>query len=227
MNRLRRSALIPALPRLLPAVLLAVSATLAHAQTDREAARRPPEVESIEAYVRGVDLLVDSAVEQGGPFRVFAQFAPPRGKTTGWREFADEGAVEEVVKTEQPGMVVQARVFMRAGGVAAVYSSVGVEDGAVWTDHYFRADGSLAKLDTRWRTLGGELQMVRERYYDAAGQLLWSWVEYVDLAAGTPVAKLRPGLSEPKTDIYLRTDRLPYHSLLKRAPDAAPRGASQ
>jgi hypothetical protein len=226
MDRIRRPALMPALPRLLPAVLVAVCAAVADAQTERDAARRPPEVENIEAYVRGVDLLVDGAIEGGAPFRVFAQLAS-RGKTSGWREFADEDAFDEAVKTEQPGMVVLARVFMRTGSVAAVYASVGVEDGVVWTDHYFRADGSLAKLDTRWRTLGGELQMVRERYYDAAGQLLWSWVEYVDLAAGTPVAKLRPGLSEPKTDIYLRADRLPYHSLLRRAPDAAPRGASQ
>jgi hypothetical protein len=227
MDRIRRPALMPLLPRLLPPVLLAVCATVTHAQADRDAARRPAEVESIEAYVRGVDLLVDSAVEQGGPFRVFAQFASPRGKTSGWREFADEGAVEEVVKTEQPGTVVLARVFMRAGSVAAVYSSAAAEDGVVWTDHYFRADGTLAKLDTRWRTLGGELQMVRERYFDAGGQLLWSWVEYVDLAAGTPVTKLRPGLAEPKPDIYFRADRLPYHSLVKRPPDATPRGASQ
>jgi hypothetical protein len=220
-------ALTTPLPRLLPALLLVSWAAAASAQPpDRDPPRRPAEVDNIEAYVRGVDLLVDSAGEQGGQFRVFAQLASPRSKAPGWREFADEDAVDELVKAEQPAMVVLARVFVRAGSVAAVYASVGVEDGVVWTDHYFRADGSVAKVDMRWRTLGGELQMVRERYFDAAGQLVWSWVEYVDLAAGTPLPKLRPGLSEPKTEIYLRVDRLPYHGLLKRAPDATPRGAT-
>jgi len=215
------------LPRLLPALLLVAWAAAAGAQpADREAPRRPAAVESIDAYVRGIDLLVDSDAEQRGHFRVFAHFASPRTKVPSWREFADENALDETLKAEQPPTVVLARVFLRAGSVAAVYASAAGEDGVVWTDHYFRADGSLAKLETRWRTLGGELQMTRERFFDPAGQVLWSWVEFVDLAAGSPVPRLRPGLSEPKTDVYLRVDRLPYHSLLKRAPDPTPRGAT-
>jgi hypothetical protein len=225
MDSLPHPALLPR-SWLLPALVLVWWTAGASAQpADRDSPRRPAEVESIDAYVRGIDLLVDSGDEQGGRFRVFAQLAP-RGRAPAWREFADETALDDTVTSEQPPTVVRARVFLRAGSVAAVYASVAAEDGVVWTDHYFRADGTLAKLETRWRTLGGELQMARERFFDSAGQVLWSWVEFLDLAAGTPLPRLRPGLTEPKPDVYLRVDRLPYHGLLKRAPDAMPRGAT-
>ncbi|HEY3068495.1 MAG TPA: hypothetical protein VGL09_22100 [Methylomirabilota bacterium] len=221
---------LPALTRLLrllPALMLVSWAAAAGAQpADRDSSRRPAEVENIEAYVRGIDLLAESGEQQGGRFRLFALFAPARGKTPSWREFADEAVLDETIKAEQPSTVALARVFMRAGAVAAVYTSVAGEDGVVWTDHYFRADGTLAKLETRWRTLGAELQMERERFFDGAAQVLWSRVELVDLAAGTPVPRLRPGISEPKPEIYLRADRLPYHALLRRAPDVTPRGAT-
>ena len=62
------------------------------------------------------------------------------------------------------------------------------------------AKATLAKLETRRRTLGGEVHMERGR---------------------------GPGLSEPKPEMYLRVDRLPYHGLLKHAPDVTSRGATQ
>jgi len=69
--------------------------------------------------------------------------------------------------------------------------------------YYYRADGSLAKIQARLNTFYGGVSVLRDRYYDGNGKLLKSTQRFLDLQTHKPIKKKdwRHGNSNVRTGL--------------------------
>jgi hypothetical protein len=171
-------------------------------------------VKSIDAYCKTVDAFVGDA----RPDTIFADVAGMNAKKEKWRSFASEKALEKFRKKTETYSI--AYNWKKSGRIVLtnftlLYNPSGdfVKD----VYHYFREDGSLARVLSHFGTFYGEYKFEQRKYFDRNGRLISKSEEYYDIK-GEPM-KMKPEDNETadlrdRIDYYMTVSKLPFAHLL-------------
>lgn len=173
-----------------------------------------PEVKRIDAYAKTVDAVRKKLKK---PSLIFADTADIESDKEKWQSFASEKALEKHRAKDEVYTIVY---NWRSGGkvVASNFTlSSPSGDWVKYNFHYFRTDGSLALIESDYRTFMGDFRVVRKRYFDTAGKEIHKTTKILDLKSNKP--KKAPdgimGDDADEVDYYLTTAKLPFAELLK------------
>lgn len=140
-------------------------------------------VRDIDRYVR----TVERTVRSGKPV-IFADTKDYEESRSKWKRFASEASLEKFrEKTETYSI---AYCWKKGGRFVAVnftdFSPSG--DWAQYTFHFFRPNGTLARVDSEMRTFMGDYIIRRSWYFNAAGRRIGRTTRYLDLTTKKPKA---------------------------------------
>ena len=134
-----------------------------------------------------------------------------------WQKFASDKALEKFRTRNE----VYNIAYNWLSGGKIVQSSFTLSspsgDWAKYNNHYFRTDGSLAMIESDYRTFYNDFMVIRRRYFDTAGKQIHMTEKYLDLRSKKP-KKHSDGVmgdDRDEVDYYLTTATLPFASLLK------------
>ena len=195
--------------------IIALSILPIHAQTNKNA-----EIKRIDAYVK----TLDAFVKNRQPQLIFADVSDyDEESSPKWRKFASEKVLEKF-REETSETYTIAYNWQQKGRIVksnfTLFSPSG--DWAQYVYHNFRADGSLAFVQSEMRTFNGDLIVVQDFYFDRAGRLLKKSIKYRDLQTNKPIKPTKEFL-ETKGDFsndveyYKKTSKLPFAGLLKKS----------
>jgi hypothetical protein len=173
-------------------------------------------VRQIDAFVKAID---SKAKRAEAPKLIFADVSDYESNAAAkWQRFASEKALERHRKKTEAYTI--AYVWLDGGKVAStnftMFSPSG--DWAKYVYSYYRPDGSLARVETDYRTFNGDFKLIRRRYFDNTGKQIGSSVKTLDLQSGKP-KKAPDGVmgDEPnETDHYMTAAKLPIAHLLTK-----------
>ncbi|MEQ1605350.1 MAG: hypothetical protein ABL999_10835 [Pyrinomonadaceae bacterium] len=174
-----------------------------------------PEVKKIDAYVNKIDAIRKKLKK---PSLIFGDTADTESDTEKWQKFASEKALE----TFRTRNEVYSIAFNWLSGGKIVQSTFTLSsqsgDWAKYNDHYYRADGSLAMIESDYRTFLGNFMVVRRRYFDDTGKQIHMTEKYLDLRSKKPKQHSDGVMGDDRdeVDYYLTTAKLPFFKLLKR-----------
>ncbi|MFT3746045.1 MAG: hypothetical protein QM785_17375 [Pyrinomonadaceae bacterium] len=177
-------------------------------------AKISPAVKKIDAYVKTVDAIRTKLKK---PSLVFGDTADIESDKEKWQKFASDKALEKFRTRNE----VYNIAYNWLSGGKIVQSSFTLSspsgDWAKYNNHYFRVDGTLAMIESDYRTFLGDFMVIRRRYFDTAGKQIHMTEKYLDLRSKKP--KKHPdgvmGDDKDEVDYYLTTATLPFASLLK------------
>ena len=173
------------------------------------------EIKKIDVYARTIDSLVN---KDRNPI-VIADTADYEKEKPEWKRFASEKELEKFRETTETYAV--AYNFRRNGKLVASnftkFSPSG--DWAKYLFHYFREDGSLAKVRSELRTFYGDFIVIQDLYFDRKGKQLKKTVRYLDLTTRKPKKPKKEYLdglvfSLNEKDYYKHASKLPFAALL-------------
>lgn len=173
------------------------------------------QVKSINAFCKQIDSIQK---RRKTPELVYANTADANSSTEKWRKFASAKALD---KFRERNEVYDIAYNWRSGGrlIASTFTySSQSGDWVNYVDHCFRADGTVARVETDYRTFLGDFKVLRKRYFNAAGRQISSSVRYLDLRSGKPKDKGDGvmGEKESSEDFYKTVKKLPFARLLPK-----------
>ncbi len=135
-----------------------------------------------------------------------------------WQNFTSEKALERHrAKTEAYTI---AYVWLDGGRAAStnftLFSPSG--DWVKYVFSYFRSDGSLARVETDYRTFNGDFKVIRRFYFDLAGKEISRSARILDLQSSKP-KKAPEGVMGDDPDeaaYYMTTSKLPFAHLINK-----------
>src|SRR6266849_3538362 len=160
------------------AVLFSLSG-LRIAQEAKTASPKTAELASTNAYVKQVDWFRKSNNKRR---RLFGNVGNEKDD---WREFKGKVAKGQ---TQPEDLNEAAYVWTRRGKVVAVGFEFQSDsrDWGHFVTHYFREDGTLAKIHARLNTFYGDVTRIRDQYYSSNGKLLRTITRYGDIQTQKP-----------------------------------------
>ena len=173
-------------------------------------------VRQIDAFVKAIDA---KAKRAKAPKLIFADVSDYESNAAAkWQRFASEKVLERHRKKTEAYTI--AYVWLDGGKVAStnftMFSPSG--DWAKYVYSYYRPDGSLARVETDYRTFNGDFKVIRRRYFDNTGKQIGSSIKTLDLQSGKP--KKAPdgvmGDDANDADHYSTVARLPFADLLTK-----------
>ena len=189
-------------------VFLAFSVLPISAQTNKKA-----EIKRIENYVKSVEAFIK---RYKSPHLIFADISDYNDDSKSkWRKFASEKALEKFRETTEAytiaynwrknGKIVQS--------IFTLFSPSG--DWAQYDFHYFRANGTIAKIASELRTFIGDLIVLRDLYFNEKGKLIRQTIRYRDLRTKKPINKPKDQDFNTDVTIYKTVRRLPFAKLVR------------
>ena len=166
-------------------------------------------VRSIDSYVKRVERAAKSPSKL-----IIADTADYQADRPNWRKFTSEASLEKF--RESADTFTMAFCWKIGGKIAAVKIANFTPSGdwARYTDHYFRTDGSLARVDSEMRTFDGDYIIEQSLYFNAAGRRIRRTVRYYDLRTKKPKKMTDEMKAETKGylefDHYKNTRKLPF-----------------
>ena len=195
----------------------AVSQTRAQGRAEQHGSRRP-DIAAVESYCAEVDRFTKDNPQTK---RVFANIASGiNEKRDRWREFKSEEAREAAGTGDNLNDMANVWLKDRRVVVAHLTFQSPSRDWVHYVSYYFRADGTLAKIDAQLNTFYGRITAKRAKFYNVSGKLLRSTARYYRLGTTERVANPYAGpmefIDEP-IPLYKRVIALPfYHLIYKR-----------
>jgi hypothetical protein len=199
--------------RLIFILCFALSVLPVFAQT-----RKNAEIKRIDAYVKTLDRFVGKKK----PHLIFADTSDyNEGSRPKWRKFASEAALEKFREGSETYTI--AYNWLQNGRLVKSNFTLFSPSGD-WTEyvyHDFRADGTLAHVQSEMRTFNGDLIIIQDFYFDRRGTLLKKTVKYRDLQtqkAIKPTAEFLKNRAGSSADVeyYKKVGKLPFAALLKK-----------
>ena len=182
-------------------------------------AEKTAEIKTIDAYTKKLGALV---TRSKSPHLVFADTASQTSKRSRWRQFASEKALDKFREKSETYEI--AYCWKQTGNIVAVSTTLfsGSGDWAQYVYHYFRPDGTLAKVESDYRTFYGDFIIEEEVYYNSAGKQLKKNKRYRDLTTKKfkkpDPESLQANSGLAKFDIYKTVKKLPFAHLLAPKP---------
>ncbi len=187
-------------------VFLAFSVLPISGQTNKKA-----EIKRINAYVK----TLDAFIKNKKPHLIFADISDENEKSAKWRKFASEKTLEKFREKRETYTI--AYNWRKNGKIIqstfTLFSSSG--DWAQYDSYYFRADGTLAKIESELRFLSDSLITLRDLYFNVKGKLIRQTVRYRNITTEKPIKKPADIYFQPDIDIYKTVRRLPFAKLVK------------
>lgn len=175
------------------------------------------EIRQIDAIVRAIDTRVKRPKAAKMVFADVANYETDEAAK--WQRFASDKALERHRENSEAYTI--AYVWLRAGKPVStnftLFSPSG--DWVKYVYSYFRPDGSLARVETDYRTFMGDFKVVRRVYFDAAGKEISRSAKFLDLQSGKPKRAPKGGVMGDDPDeidyYYMTASKLPFFHLLK------------
>ena len=177
--------------------------------------------QSIATQVKEIDALVrtiDAQVKRPKAAKlIFADVSDINSETPAkWEQFISEKALER--HRDKTEAYTIAYVWLSGGKIVSTNFTHSTPSGD-WVRYvysYFRLDGSLARVETDFRTFNGDFRVIRRRYFDTAGKEVKNSVKFLDLQTRQP-KKAPNGVmgDDPKAiDYYMTTAKIPFAHLV-------------
>jgi hypothetical protein len=180
------------------------------AQTNKKA-----EIKRIDAYVKTLDAL---SKKSKGPHIVFADMSEDyNANQPKWRKFNSEKEFEKA--REATELYATAYVWLGKNGRVGVSNFTFSSPSGDWAHfvfHYFREDGSLAKVEAQLNTFYGDITVLRDFYFDRRGRLLRKTTKYLDLETKKPKKPADGDFYDNEVRIYKKTANLPFAALMRK-----------
>jgi len=173
------------------------------------------QLRSINTYCKQIDTIQK---RRKMPELIFANTADVNSNKDSWRKFTSEKALE---KFREKSEAYDIAYNWRSGGklIASNFThSSPSGDWVNYVNHCFRADGTVAKVETEYRTFLGDWKVVSTRYFNSAGRQISSSIKYLDLQSGKPkdASDGVMGDAESRAEYYKNVKKLPFAKLLPR-----------
>ncbi|HSK70726.1 MAG TPA: hypothetical protein VK892_03455, partial [Pyrinomonadaceae bacterium] len=182
------------------------------AQTNKKA-----ELKRIDAYSKTIDAFVK---KHKSPQLIFADVSDYDADKPEWRRYDSEREFEKARETVESYNT--AYVWRKNGRIVMANFTLSSPSGdwAQYVYHYFRADGSAAKVESELRTFHGNLIVVQDFYLDPKGRVLKKTLKYLDLETQKPKKPSKDDLLDNgdnlyRVEYYKKTSKLPFTALLK------------
>lgn len=170
------------------------------------------EIKRIDAYVKTLGALPKS------PHIVFADVSDDyNANKPKWKKFASE---KEFEKSREAGAESYTTAYVWRKNDRVVVSNFTFSspsgDWAHYVFHYFREDGTLAKIEARLNTFYGDMTILRDFYFDRRGKVLRKTTKYLDLTTQKPKKAKDGDFYDNEVKIYKKTANLPFAAWLKK-----------
>lgn len=195
-------------------IVFAFSFLSVNAQTNKKT-----EIKRIDFYVK----TVNKFVKNKKPQLIFGDTAETADseENKNWQRFDSE---EDLEKTEaETPLYTTAHNWLKNGKIirSNFYFTSPSGDWAHFVNHYFRADGSLAFIESEARTFYGELIILKTRYFDRKGRLLKKTIRYKDLFTKKPIKPKKEYLETVDSlvsgeNYFKKTSQLPFADLVRK-----------
>lgn len=179
-------------------------------------AKNAAALRQINRYVTSVDKITSRKKE---PSVVVADVSDYNGRKAKWRAFRSSNALEKFREKTETYSIAYNWTHERkiVATVFTFFSPSG--DWAQYVTHYFRSDGTAAKVVSEMRTFYGDYIVIREMYFDSRGRSLKRSTKYLDLTTKKPkkpIAELFEDNSAlSRNEYYKKVSNLPFYSLIK------------
>lgn len=170
-------------------------------------------IKQIDAYCKTVDA---STKRYKNPQLVFADISLTEKPK--WRKFASAATLEKFRYRNEAYTIT----WQKNGRINHSNFTVSSQSGdwAQYVYHYFRPDGTLAKMESELRTFYGDLIVLQKKYFDQKGKLLSKSIRYKDLRSKKPTKPSKDFMKGNEDFIngveYKKTSKLPFARLLKK-----------
>ncbi len=173
-------------------------------------------VKQIDAYSKSIDRMMQ---RRKAPDLIIADVSDYETDVPKWQIFKTEKELETFRETTEAYTI--ANNWRTNGKIVSslftMFSPSG--DWAQYVNHYFRPDGSAAKVTTEMRTFNGEYIIIRNLYFDAKGKVLKRTSKYLDLATKKPKKPTAEMLDENSefynAEYYKKVTALPFYSMTR------------
>jgi hypothetical protein len=186
-------------------VIFVCSALPAASQTSKKAG-----LKRVNAYVK----TISAFTKNKKPQLIVADTSDETEKKAKWRKFASEKALEKFREKQETFAI--AYNWRKNGRIVQSdwtrFSSSG--DWAQYDFYYFRADGTLAKIESELRFLSGSLITLQDLYFNEKGKLIGQTTRYRDITTEKPIKKPANIDFKPDIKLYKTVRRLPFAKLL-------------
>ena len=171
-------------------------------------------IAEIDTYVRSVKKVTASTKNK----IVIADTGDYDANKTDWKKFGSEKALEKHRETSETYSI--AYNWKKNGKVVGSnftdFSPSG--DWTQYTFHYFRPDGTLAKVEAELRTFNGDWIVERNYWFNPSGRQIKKTSKYLDLNTKKP-KKPTADIKDDSTGAFAvtyfkRVDKLPFAALL-------------
>lgn len=176
------------------------------AQTGKKA-----EIKRIDAYRKTLDSFVK---KHKGPHFVFADVSDDNRNKPQWRRYNSE---KEFEKARENFESYNIAYVWRKNGKTVMANFTFSSPSGDWSHyvfHYFREDGTLAKVEARLNTFYGNLTVLRNFYFNRQGKLLRKMTKYLDLETQKPKNPAKEEFYDNEVKIFKKTSKLPFNFLL-------------
>ena len=183
------------------------------AQTNKRA-----EIKRIEAYCKTIDTFVK---RNKNPQFIFADISDYNDDSKAkWRKFSSEKALAKFRETTETYSIAY---NWRKNGKLIHSNFTLFSPSGDWTQyvyHYFRPDGTLAKVESDMRTFYGDMIVLETIYFDNKGKLLSKTKKYQDLTTQKPKKPSKDFLRDfvelkSGEDYFKKVSKLPFARLLR------------
>lgn len=173
------------------------------------------QVKSINTFCKQIDAVQK---RRKAPELVYANTADINSPKARWRKFTSERALD---KFRENNETYDIAYNWRSGGrlIASNFTrSSPSGDWVNYVNHCFRADGTVARVETGYRTFLGDFKVVRKRYFNASGRQISSSIKYLDLQSGKPKDKGDGVMGDKESGeaYYKSVKKLPFARLLPK-----------
>lgn len=177
------------------------------------------EIKRIKAYCKTVDVFLK---RNKNPHLVFADISDYNDDSKSkWRKFSSDKALEKfrtrnetytiAYNWRKNGKLIQSNfTFFSPSG-----------DWANYVYHYFRPDGTLAKVESDMRTFYDDMIILQTIYFDSKGKILSKATQYKDLRSKKKKEPSKDFLRDFEgikngEDYFKKVSKLPFARLLNR-----------
>lgn len=167
------------------------------------------EIARIETYCKAVDNFIEQTEKSA---LIYANTSST--EKAKWQSFKTEKAREAADTGDN--LNENAYVWRKNGKVVAAnftFQSPS-RDWAHFIKHYYRADGSLAKVRANLNTFYGNATIERQFYFDGRGKLLHQTKRVLDLST-RKAKKLDEDFIDEEVYIFKKVSKLPFASVLE------------
>ncbi len=144
--------------------------------------------------------------------RIIANVADD-GKPDDWREFENDEKRAE----SDSGYNLNDNFFILKTEIGtylyALFQSPS-RDWAQYVTYFFRADGSLTKMETQLRTFIGQVIAIRNRWFSTDGTQLKIEREFLDLTTEEPT-ETNDEFYDIKEPVYIRISQVPIYEMIR------------